>query len=81
MLLIRQKGKMYVLIFNLCGRFNRNLYKKSWLLKSGGTYKRGESGNYHNFALSSVYKIFLICITLLTVKIIPNSLSVTFAVV
>ena len=44
----------YALTFNLCDHFNRNLHERTWPHKSGGTYKRGESGNYHNFALSSI---------------------------
>ena len=44
----------YAVTFDLCDRFNRNLHERTWSHKSGGTYKKGEPRNYHNFASTSV---------------------------
>ena len=44
----------YAQMFNLCDRFNRNLHERTWPHKTGGKARKGEHGQYHNFAFSAV---------------------------
>ena len=44
----------YAEMFNLCDRFNRNLHERTWPHKTGGKSRKGEHGQYHNFALSAI---------------------------